>query len=338
MMTLSEIEQTLTTPSAALIEDIRQVEGDVMVLGAAGKMGPDLCRMLRQAVDAAGISKKVTAVSRFSNPAHRETLERAGIATIACDLGEEEALRSLPKAPNIIYMIGQKFGTQGNQPATWAINAYLPGRVADTFRGSRIVAFSTGNVYPFYPALSRGPTEQDATGPVGEYAQSCLGRERVLEYFSGKYAIPMAIIRLNYAVELKYGVLLDIALAVQEERPVDLRMGYVNVIWQPDAIDMSLRALLHCGVPPHILNVTGPEPVSVRSLALRFGERFGKQPRFANQEEDTALLSDASYACRLFGAPPTALDTMVDYITQWVSAGGTTLGKPTHFQERKGNF
>ncbi len=337
-MTSSDIEKTLITPSAALIEDIRKVEGDFMVLGAGGKMGPDLCRMLKNAVDAAGHSGKVIAVSRFSNPDHRETLAGFGIETIACDLMEGKDLQRLPKVENIIYMVGHKFGTQGNQATTWALNAYLPGRVAETFREARIVAFSTGNVYPFYPVDSKGPAEQDPTGPVGEYAQSALGRERVLEYFSRKYDIPTVILRLNYAVEVKYGVLLDIARAVYEERPIDLRMGYVNVIWQGNAIDMSLRALRHATSPPRVLNVTGPGVLSVRSLAEAFGGRFGKEVAFQNTEENTALLSDASYACRLFGVPATGLDTMLDYVAQWVNSGGRVLEKPTHFQERKGAF
>jgi nucleoside-diphosphate-sugar epimerase len=337
-MTLQEIEHTLITPSAALIEDIKKVEGDVMVLGAGGKMGPDLSKMLKNAVDAAGVLKKVIAVSRFSNPAHKEELESFGIEVIACDLMNEQDLRNLPEVGHIVYMIGHKFGTQGNQPATWAINAYLPGRVAETFRRSTIVAFSTGNVYPFYPVHSKGPTEKDTPGPVGEYAQSCLGRERILEFFSKKYAIPMAVIRLNYAVEVKYGVLLDIAQAVKEERPIDLRMGYVNIIWQGDAIDMALRALRHGACPPHLVNVTGPEPIAVRTIAMKFAERFGKKPFFQHKEEDTALLSDAGHACQLFGAPSTSLDTMIDYVAQWISEGGDTLDKPTHFQERKGKF
>lgn len=337
-MILSEIKQTLVTPSDALIAEIPKMEGDFIVLGAGGKMGPDLCRMLKNAVDAAGLSKKVIAVSRFSNPDHRETLAQSGIETIAGDLMNEADLRQLPKVDNVIYMVGHKFGTQGNQSLTWALNAYLPGRVADTFRDSRIVAFSTGNVYPFYPVDSKGPTESDPTGPVGEYAESCLGRERILEYFSRKHHTPMAIIRLNYAVEVKYGVLLDIARAVYEGRPIDLRMGYVNIIWQGDAIDMSLRTLLHVDSPPKVLNVTGPEPVPVRKIAKAFGDRFGKAVTFENTEADTALLSDASLACRLFGAPPTGLQTMIDYVAQWVRADGEVLEKPTHFQERGGRF
>lgn len=337
-MTLSDIEQTLVTPSGVLIADIRKVEGDFLVLGAGGKMGPDLCRMLKNAVDAAGLNKKVIAVSRFSNPDHRETLAQSGIETIAADLMDEGDLRQLPKVRNVIYMVGHKFGTQGNQPLTWALNAYLPGRVADTFRDSRIVAFSTGNVYPFYPVDSKGPTEADPPGPVGEYAQSCLGRERILEYFSRQNHTPMAIIRLNYAVEVKYGVLLDIARAVYENRPIDLRMGYVNIIWQGDAIDMSLRTLLHVATPPKVLNVTGAESVAVREIAEAFGNRFGKTVAFQHEEADTALLSDASRACRLFGAPPTGLATMIDYVAQWVRADGEVLEKPTHFQEREGRF
>lgn len=338
MQTVEELEAKLSEPSARLIEEIAALEGDIMLLGVGGKMGPSMARMAKRAASAAGVDKRVIGVSRFSDPQVEAQLRAAGVETISADLLREDQLQALPDVPNIIYLVGRKFGTTGQECVSWAMNAYLPGRVAAKFRDSRIVVFSTGNVYPLTPVFWGGATEGSPVGPVGEYAQSCLGRERVFEYFSREYGTPMLIYRLNYAIDLRYGVLHEIALAVKERRPIDLRMGHVNVIWQGDANEIALRALHHCTSPPKILNVTGPETISVRKLALRFGELLGVEPVFEHEEQDTALLSDATQMFGLFGYPRVTLQQMIEWTAAWVKAGNVSYGKPTHFQEREGRF
>lgn len=338
MKSLEEIKNYLVEPSNELVEKIKNLDGDILILGIGGKMGPDIAKMAKNAIDRAGIKKKVIGVSRFSSGNLQQELEDFGIETIACDLLEDEQLINLPDAKNVIYMAGRKFGTSGSEHLTWAMNAYLPGRVAEKYKNSRIVVFSTGNVYPLTPVKRGGASEEHPTGPVGEYAQSCLGRERVFEYFSRKYEIPMTFFRLNYANDLRYGVLYEIASAVMEERPIDLSMGHVNIIWQGDANEYALRSLGIADCPPCILNVTGPEIVSVRWLAERFGEGFGKKPIFINEEEDTALLSNASKSHKLFGYPRVSLRQMIEWQIEWLKAGGEVIDKPTHFQERRGEF
>lgn len=338
MSELELLEQELLKPSEALIADMKALRGDIILLGVAGKMGPSMARLARQATDLAGVKRRIIGVSRFSDAAMQAELESHGIETIAADLLNEEHLASLPDAPNILYLAGNKFGTTGKESFTWAMNAYLPGRVAERYKNSRIVAFSTGNVYPFSPVTDGGVSEDQATGPVGEYGQSCLGRERVFQYFSGKYNIPTLIYRLNYAIDLRYGVLLEVAKAVAEERPIDLTTGFVNVIWQGDANEIAIRALHHCDVPARILNVTGPETLSIRWLAEQFGMLMGKTPQFVNEPQPTALLSNASLAHQLFGYPRVTIRQMIGLTASWVQQGGKTLNKPTHFQERAGKF
>lgn len=332
------IEKELLTPSDVLVADVKALQGDIMLLGVAGKMGPDMARLARRAADKAGVKKKIIGVSRFSDPDTRAALEADGIETIAADLLNEDDLASLPEVPNVLYLAGHKFGTTGNESFTWAMNAYLPGRVAERYKKSRIVAFSTGNVYPFSPVTEGGISEDQPTGPVGEYGQSCLGRERIFQHFSLKHKIPTLIYRLNYAVDLRYGVLLEVAKAVAEERPIDLTTGFVNVIWQQDANEIAIRALRHCDVPAKLLNVTGPETVSIKWLAGEFGKIFGKAPVFINEPQPTALLSNASLAHKLFGYPRVSLRRMIDLTATWLELGGKTLNKPTHFQERTGKF
>lgn len=332
------LEQELLKPSDALVADMKKLKGDIVLLGVAGKMGPSMARLARQATDLAGVGRRIIGVSRFSDPATQAELEADGIETITADLLNEKDLASLPEAPNVLYLAGTKFGTTGKEAFTWAMNAYLPGRVAEKYKKSRIVAFSTGNVYPFSPVTNGGVSEEQPTGPVGEYGQSCLGRERVFQYFSSKYNTPTLIYRLNYAIDLRYGVLLEIARAVAEERVIDLTTGFVNVIWQGDANEVAIRALHHCGVPAKILNVTGPETISVRWLAEQFGALFGKNPTFVNEPQPTALLSNASLAHQLFGYPRVTLRQMIAITAAWVQQGGKTLNKPTHFQERQGKF
>lgn len=338
MNELELLEERLLKPSDALIADMRKLAGDIILLGVAGKMGPGMAKVARQASDIAGVKRKIIGVSRFSEAGTREELEAQGVETIVADLLNEEQLAALPDVPNILYLAGTKFGTTGKEPFTWAMNAYLPGRVAERYRRSRIVAFSTGNVYPFSPVSEGGVSEDQPTAPVGEYGQSCLGRERIFQHFSLKYKIPTLIYRLNYAIDLRYGVLLEIAKSVASGKPIDLTTGFVNVIWQGDANEMALRAFHHCDSPARLLNVTGPETVSVKWVAEQFGLYFEKTPSFINDPQPTALLSNASLAHKLFGYPRVTLRQMIDLIAAWVRQGGETLNKPTHFQERNGKF
>jgi hypothetical protein len=254
------------------------------------------------------------------------------------DLLNDSELQSLPYADNIVYMAGMKFGSTANASLTWAMNSYLPGRVAEKYRSSNIVAFSTGNVYPMLPVKSGGASEDVSPDPVGEYAQSCLGRERLFEHFSNVYQTPLLIYRLNYAVDVTYGVLLEVALAVREERPIDLSMGHFNAIWQGDANEIALRALHHCSSPAKLLNVTGPETVSVKWCAGEFARIFGKEPVFINEEQPTALLNNAAESFKLFGYPRVSLKQMIEILAAWIDIGGKRLNKPTHYQERKGKF
>jgi nucleoside-diphosphate-sugar epimerase len=330
--------QEMLRPSNDLLADIGSLRGDIMILGVGGKMGPGLARLAREAVTTAGLSKDIIGVARFSEPGLQQELESQGIKTIAADLLDDNQLQQLPEPENILYLAGTKFGTTGKESFTWAMNSYLPGRVAEKFKRSRIVVFSTGNVYPLMPVSSGGATEQQLPEPIGEYAQSCLGRERIFQHFSSKNNTPTLIYRLNYANDVTYGVLLDIAKAVKDRKPVDLRMGYVNVIWQGEANELALRCLSHCSTPSTILNVTGPDTASVRQIAIAFGELFNTDPVFCNEEQQTALLSNASECYQRFGTQKVSINQMIEMIAQWIHAGGKVLNKPTHFQEREGKF
>ena len=332
------LETALSAPTPALVAALSSVEGDIIVLGAGGKMGPSLARLAVRGLRGAGHPGRVIAVARFADGGVRAGLEAHGVETIACDLLDATQLAALPDAANIIYMVGQKFGTSGDEPRTWGVNAWLPGAVAERYRHSRIVAFSTGNVYPLSPTDGPGPSETDPTGPVGEYAMSALARERVLEFFSRRNGTPMAILRLNYAIEPRYGVLRDIADRVRAGEPVDLAMGWVNVIWQRDANAIALRALGACASPPLVLNVTGRPAVSVRWLAEQFAKRWDTAPRFAGTEAPTALLSDATRMEELFGKLDVGLGEMITRVAEWVEQGGHSLNKPTHFESREGRF
>jgi hypothetical protein len=307
-------------------------------LGVGGKMGPALAKLARQAIDKAGVTKKVIGVARFSEPGLQDELNQQGIETIAADLLDETALQSLPLVKNILYLAGTKFGTTGKESFTWAMNSYLPGRIAQHFKDSRIVVFSTGNVYHLTPVVMGGATEDRLPDPKGEYAQSCLGRERLFQYFSTVNNTPVLIYRLNYATDVTYGVLLEIAKSVYAETAVDLSMGNVNVIWQGDANEMAIRALHHCCVPAKLLNITGPETISVKWVATEFGKLLNKIPRFVNEENATALLSNAAESFNLFGYPTVPLKKIIHLLAAWVEQGGKTINKPTHFQEREGQF
>jgi nucleoside-diphosphate-sugar epimerase len=332
------LEAALSRPTPEVAKALEATQGDLLVLGVAGKMGPTLARMARRALDLSGSKRQVIGAARFSNPKARDSLEKAGVRTVACNLLEREEVQKLPEAGAVVFMAGMKFGSTGAEAETWAANSYLPGLVAERYSGRPTVVFSTGNVYPFVPAGSRGADERTPPAPVGEYAQSALGRERIFEYFSRKRGTPTVIYRLNYAVELRYGILLDVAEKVWSGAPVNIGMGYVNVIWQGDANAIALRCLAAAQSPPAVFNVTGPEALSVRSLAIRFAEIFGKVPLFEGREEPTALLSDASEALRRFGPLAVPLETMIGWVAAWVRKGGPTLRKPTHFETRDGKF
>ncbi len=332
------LDELLSRPLPAEIDAMRRLEGDIIVLGVSGKMGPSLARLAHRASEEAGRQREILGVARFADPAAREALEREGIGTIPCDLSDCAAVAKLPEVENVVLMAGQKFGTDARHIATWATNVLVPATVAYRYRTSRIVAFSTGNVYPLWPVDRPGPTEDDMTGPVGEYAMSALGRERILEHHSQRHDTPMAILRLNYAVELRYGVLRDIADRVVAEQPIDLRMGYVNVIWQRDANAIALRALEHATSPPLMLNVTGIDQLRVRDVARRFADLFGVTAQLEGRERATALLSDATRCHELFGLASVSTDNMIEWVAEWVRIGGRSLGRPTHFEEREGLF
>lgn len=338
IQTEAELEDRLSSPTNADVAAMHSLDGDLMILGVGGKMGPSLARLARRACREAGTAKRIIAVARFSNQALAAQFEADDIETIRCDLLEPGILSTLPDTPNIIFMAARKFGTKGQEYLTWAINTYLPGLVAERFRSSRIVAFSTGNVYPLRPVNEGGATELTPVAPSGEYAASALARERMFEYAADRWGTLVAILRLNYAIDLRYGVLLDIGNAVYERRPVNLRMGLVNVIWQRDANSACLRSLAHCQSPPNILNITGPETLSVRYLAQEFGRRFNIEPLWEGEESSTALISTASKAHQLFGYPTVAVQDLIDWTAHWIMSGNTTLRKPTHFEVRDGKY
>ncbi len=338
IQTESQLESYLSEPTDEVISAIASLEGDILILGVGGKMGPSLAKQTKRAIDSAGIDKKVIGVSRFSTPGIQLSLIDAGIDTIIADLLREDNLKDLPDIQNVIFMAGRKFGSTDNEGLTWTMNTYLPGRIAEKYRNSRLVVFSTGNVYPLTQITHGGATESTEVNPIGEYAQSCLGRERIFEHFSAQFGTPMTILRLNYAIELRYGILLDIAEKVYAEEPIFLEMGHVNVIWQRDANAVALQSLAHCQTPPLILNVTGPETISIRHLALQFGDIFNKTVQLEGEESETALLSNAGLCHRLFGYPRVSLGQMIEWIAEWVLSGGKTYEKPTHFEVRDGKF
>ena len=336
---VTDLEERLSRPDEADASAMAALDGDLLILGVGGKMGPSLARLARRAADMAGSSKRILAVARFSNSGLPAELAAQGIETITSDLLEPGALSRLPEIPNVVFMAARKFGTDGEAHLTWAMNTYLPGLVAERYRHSRVVAFSTGNVYPLRSRMEGGAVESTPISPVGEYAQSALGRERMFEYGSARWGTLATILRLNYAVELRYGVLVDIGRAVFERRPVSLSVPFVNVIWQRDANAWCLRSFAHRPSPPFILNITGSETLSVRDIAMEFGKHFGIEPTFVSDEEgSTALLSDASQAATLFGRPTVSPTELVEFTAQWIRQGGVLLNKPTHFQTRDGKF
>ena len=333
-----ELEERLSRPTPEVVDALRRAPGDVIVLGAGGKMGPSLTTMVKRALDDARDAREVIAVSRFSSPDAASRLEHAGVRVVRAELSDAHAIARLPDAPNVIYMAGQKFGTRDLPSLTWAVNTLVPAMVAERYASSRIVAFSTGNVYPLSPVSSTGSREGDPLTPIGEYANSCVGRERVLEHVSRTRGTPIAVIRLNYAVDLRYGVLVDLAHRIASGEPVRLDMGYVNVIWQGDANAQAIRALPLAASPPFTVNVTGPDRLSVRNAATELGQLLGVQPKFEGSEAPDALLSDTSLAQATFGAPAVSTSTLIQWVASWVARGGTRLGKATKFEVRDGRY
>jgi nucleoside-diphosphate-sugar epimerase len=338
-VTPERLDELLSRPTPAAVDALRRCPGDVVVLGAGGKMGPTLARLVRRCVDEqdAG-ARRVVAVSRWSDAAAERALQAWGVETVRADLTDRAAMADLPDAPNVVFMAGQKFGTAGRPEATWAMNVLVPDHCAERYLASRIVAFSTGNVYPLTPVASGGSREDDALAPVGEYAASCVGRERVLAWHAARHGTRIAIVRLNYAIALRYGVLTDLALRVWRGEPVALAMGHVNVVWQGDANALAVAALAHAASPPFVVNLTGGEALSVRTLATALGERLGRAPVFDGEEAPDALLSDTTRMRETLGPAETTLDEMLDWTAAWVQGGGELLGKPTKFERRDGAF
>jgi nucleoside-diphosphate-sugar epimerase len=338
IQTVEALDEIMTRPRSPLIEFIPTLSSPLVILGAGGKMGPTLAVLARRAADEAGHPLDVIAVSRFSDGQSRQWLEARGVKTLLCDLFDPAALRRLPDADNVIYLVGLKFGTAQNPAATWATNTLLPAYAAERYAKARIAALSTGNVYPLSPLASGGLPESAALTPLGEYANSGVARERLFEFFSAKYGTPITLVRLSYALDLRYGVLVDIARKVFAGQPVDVTMGYFNAIWQGDANDLILRSLSLASCPPMTLNVTGTQMISVRDAALRFGELLQRPVEIVGAEADTALLSDTARLVETLGAPLTPLDLVMRWTADWIASGGPLFDKPTHFEVRDGAY
>lgn len=333
-----KLNKLLSTPSDALVEDMKKIKGDIMILGAGGKMGPTLCVLAKNAAKKAGVEKRIIAVSRGTDKIATELLQENGVEVIAMDLLDKEKLYSLPEVENIIFMAGKKFGTNGNEWQTWAMNSVLPAFVADKFKKSNIVVFSSGNIYPIVPLSSGGCTEEDRPLPNGEYAMSCLARERSFEYAAQTYGTKVFIYRLNFAVDLRYGVVYDVAEKIMKGQKISLSTPCFNFIWQGSANEIAIRGLLHAESPARVMNVTGPETISIKKTAIELGKYLSKEPLFEGEEGENAYLNDASLALETFGYPSVNARTLIRWQSEWLLDGGRSLNKPTHFEERKGIY
>jgi nucleoside-diphosphate-sugar epimerase len=331
---IAALDDLLCRPSQALIDDLQTVDGDIMILGVAGKMGPTLAGLAKAALP----HRRIIGVARFSDASAKAWLEARGIETLNCDLLDEAAIKALPKVKNIVFMAGRKFGAEGDPSLTWAMNAHVPALVAQAFAQSRIVAFSTGCVYPFVPVNGNGADENLAPDPPGEYAQSCVGRERMFEYFSRQLSTPGRLFRLNYAIDMRYGVLHDIASKILGGNPIDVSLGHVNFIWQGDASAQALRCLAHCDMPTSPINVSGHEILAVRDLAAKLGARLGRDPIIIGTEQPTAWLTDTSQAVKLFGLPTVDTERLIAWTADWVARAMPSLGKPTKYEVRDGRY
>ena len=336
--TEEKLDGMLTQPSAALVADMQKLNGDIMILGAGGKMGPTLAVLAKNAMAQAGVNARVIAVSRFSDPMAVKLLNEQGVETISADLMNVEQVAALPEVENVIYMAGRKFGTTGQEHMTWAMNACVPTIVARRFVKSRIVVFSSGNIYPMVPAYSAGALEETRPMPNGEYGMSCLARERVFEHYAKEYGARVAIYRLNFAVDLRYGVLYDVASYIMNDEPVPLDMGCFHCIWQGDANEIAIRSLLHASEDVYVLNVTGPQTVPIKETAEKLAKYLGKKVTFTGEPKNTAYLSNASKMFATFGYPAISVDTLIQWQAEWILAGGRLLNKPTHFEERGGTY
>lgn len=335
---VEELERLVSEPTEGVVEVLRQLDGDIILLGVGGKIGPGLAQMAKRATDMAGVRRRVIGVSRFTDRTAEQQLQKLGIETVRCDLLSPKDVDTLPNAPNVLLLAGMKFGASGQEALTWATNAWLPGVICSKFHDSRFVALSTGNIYGLTKVEDRGSQELDTPAPVGEYAMSCLGRERILEYFGEASRIASTVVRLNYATDLRYGVLVDLAQRVHRGLPIDLSMGFFSTIWQGDANAMILQSFRCVASPPFALNVTGTEMLSVRSVCYQFGQIMGKTPEFIGVEARTALLSNAEQAIELFGQPRVNAERLVEWTADWVMRDQPTAGKPTCFESRDGRF
>ncbi|MEQ8791556.1 MAG: NAD-dependent epimerase/dehydratase family protein [Pirellulaceae bacterium] len=335
---VADLEERLSRPTPYLLEAFSRLSGDIVLLGVGGKMGPTMARMARRAADEVGPERRILGVSRFTNAEARQKLENWRVETVAADLFEEPAVAALPEAENVVYLASFKFGAAADPAMTWATNCYIPALVCRRYGASRIAAFSTGNVYGLTPRERGGSRESDGLAPIGDYAMAAVGRERMFEFFSQRKSTPVALLRLNYATEMRYGVLVDLARQVHAGETIDLSMGYANVIWQADANAMALASLARAASPPRAINIAGPELLSVREVCLRLGELLDRPVSFSGQEGPDALLSDGSYGWKLFARPSVSAETLIAWTADWVRRGGESLGKPTHFESRDGTF
>lgn len=332
------LEDLLSEPTPPVVEALRRQEGDLLILGVGGKMGPTLARMAARASQFAAVPRRIYGVARFSNPQLPAWLEKNGVQPWQADLLDPQQVARLPDAALVVIMTALKFGASGRPADTWAVNCWLPATICQRFAHSSLVAFSTGNVYPLTPIVRGGSVETDPLAPVGEYAASCVGRERLYDYFSRKQGTKISIIRLNYACELRYGVLVDLARQILAGEPIDLTMGAVNVIWQGDANAMALASFARARTPPFVVNVAGPETLSVRRVCEQLGQRLGRAPRFEGVEGTDALLSNGQFGHQLFGYPRVPVQRLLDWIADWLQRGGEVWDRPTKFQVRDGTF